>query len=131
MLSSFTPVPVIRFGSLVTLWPPDKLPKGVSSGCRNVRFSPSSVLSREGLSLAFSTGINAPITGLAGYVHSSGASLPLVFDSAANLWQESPAGSGLLLRLSSLPSALAYIRAWLAFGDGRIGAIPPASFDGQ
>ena len=141
MLSSFTPVPVIRFGSLVTLWPPDKLPNGVSSGCRNVRFTPSSVLSREGLSLAFSTGINAPITGLAGYVQSSGASLPLVFDSAANLWQESPAGSGLLLRLSSaavalpsrsyLQSALAYNRAWLAFGDGRIGAIPPASFDGQ
>ncbi len=141
MLAAFTPVPVIRFGSLVTIWPPDKLPNGVSPGCRNVRFTPSSVLSREGLSLAFSTGVNAPVTGLAGYVLSGGGSIPLVFDAAGHLWQENPAGSGRLQRLASsavalpaqsyMQAAIAYNRAWLAFGDGRVGAIPPASCDGE
>ena len=146
MLSAYTPVPVVRFGSLVTLWPPEKLPNGVSSGCRNVRFTPSSVISREGLSLAISTGVNSPITGLAGLVPQpvgdgqSAASMPLLFDAAGNLWQESPAGSAVLQRLASsavalpsrsfMQSALAYNRAWLAFGDGRVGAIPPASADG-
>ncbi len=140
MLTSFTPVPVPRFGSLVTQWPPDKLPNGVSPDCRNVRFSPSSVATRQGLTLAFRTGQAAMVTGLAGYIQTSGNSMPLVFDFAGRLWRESPAGSGYLAGIQSslvappasahLQSALAYNRVYLAFGDGRFGQGLPASYDG-
>lgn len=140
MFEDFTPVAVERFGSLVTYWPPDKLPNGVSPECRNVRFTPASVLTREGLTRVFATGRAARVHGLAGYVQLQGTQIPLVFDALGGLFMESPAASGTLLPVGSnlvpppagslMNAASAYNRAFLAFGDGRFGAGPPAGFDG-
>lgn len=140
MFEDFTPVGVTRFGSLVTYWPADKLPNGVAPECRNVRFTPASVLTREGLTRVFGTGRPARVNGLAGYVQLSGAEIPLVFDALGGLFMESPAASGRLLPVTSnlvepaagslMNAASAYNRAYLSFGDGRFGMNPPASFDG-
>jgi hypothetical protein len=140
MLESFSPVAVERWGSLVSLWPADKLPIGVSPDCRNVRFTPSSVRTREGLTEVFATGTNLRLTGLGGYTQTSGTQMPLVFDANGDLYIESPVGSG---RLAPVTSALVvppkncnmemtsvYGRAWFAFGNGISGTGQPASFDG-
>jgi hypothetical protein len=140
MFEDFTPIAVERFGSLVTYWPADKLPNGVSPHCRNVRFTPASVLTREGLTRVFSTSRAARVHGLAGYVQLSGEQIPLVFDALGGQFMESPAASGILLPVgttlvvpppgSYMNTASAYNRAYLAFGDNRFGTGTPASFDG-
>lgn len=141
MLEDFLPVVVERFGGLVTYWPADTLPNGVSPDCRNVRFTASSVRTREGVSRVFSTGSQQPVTGLADYVRLDGTQFPVVFDAAGGFWAETPAGSGNLVPLrpatgvslpghSFLQTASAYNHLYLSFGDGRTGTAAPASFDG-
>lgn len=141
MLEDFLPVVVERFGGLVTYWPPDTLPNGVSPDCRNVRFTASTVCTREGVSRVFGTGSLQAVTGLAGYIRLDGTQFPVVFDSAGDLRAESPAGSGDLAPVrpatgvtlpaeSFMQAASAYNHLYLSFGDGRTGTGAQASFDG-
>lgn len=141
MLEDYLPVVVERFGGLVTNWPADTLPNGVSPDCRNVRFTPSSVCTREGLNRVFGTGSQTPVTGLADFVRLDGTQFPIVFDAAGGFWAESPAGSGDLIPVhaatgvtlpahSFLQAAGAYNHLYFSFGDGRSGTAAPASFDG-
>jgi hypothetical protein len=141
MLEDFLPVVVERFGGLVTYWPPDTLPNGVSPDCRNVRFTASTVCTREGVSRVFGTGSPQAVTGLAGYVRLDGTQFPVVFDGAGGFWAETPAGAGSLVPVrpatgvslpenSFLQTASAYNHLYLSFGDGRTGTAAPASFDG-
>ncbi len=132
-------MPVERFGSLVTLWPAEKLPNGVSPDCRNVRFTPSSVMTREGLTRVFSAPLQGPVLGLGGLITATGRQCAMVLDSTGELYQESTPGSGTLTALhppdavpggSFMNCASAYGHAYMAISDGRTGVVAPVEFDG-
>ncbi|MGH9484546.1 MAG: hypothetical protein ACRD1F_05780 [Terriglobales bacterium] len=141
MLQSYTPVPLEQFGGLVTNWPPEMLDRDLMAEATNIRYTQSAVSIREGLSLAMATPSGAAVRGLVDYVQLDGTEQPLVFDDDGNLYIESPAGSGTLVKSDpgspvALPAgawmngASAYNRAYLGFGNGLTGTATPASFDG-
>ncbi len=140
MLENYIPIPLERFGGLVTAWGPEKLDASLGAVALNVRFNSAGVMSREGLTRVCATPNRAAVTGLLGLVLASGTQWPLVFDASGALYAETPAGSGTLACVSApdvtlpvgsyLQGAVAYNRGYLAFGDLKAGTAAPASYDG-
>jgi hypothetical protein len=141
MLEGYLSIPIEHFGGLVTAWPPEMLDASLLVEAVNLRFTSAEVTSREGLTLAFAMPAPAPVMGLLNYVRLDGSERPLVFDGSGHLYAESPAGSGHLALAAPgstvvLPAAawmngaVAFNRAYLAFGNGATGVAAPASFDG-
>jgi len=143
----YTPVPVAKFGGLVTAFASETLASGVSPALRNVRFCLDTVATRYGLRWQYPGGFQLPdkkrVTGLSVLVQSQGTTvyIPIAFSSAGNLYIESPTGSGQMLDLFStlftLPAnaykqdALVAGREYMVFGDGLVGVGTNATYDGS
>ncbi len=132
---SFEPILIDRFGGLNTLLSSADLPVGASPDCRNVKFQPSGLAQREGLSVPFAViGGNPTVNGLKSYVKLDGTQRLLVFTGAGELYKESSAGVLALVGsgLGSgryLASTTIYSREYLGFSDGKTGQIQPRHFD--
>src|SRR3970040_1227844 len=134
-LETFEPIIIDRFGGLNTLLSSADLPVGASPDCRNVKFSPSGLAQREGLSVPFPViGGNPTVNGLKSYVKLDGTQRLLVFTGAGELYKESSAGvlsliSTVLGASRYMHSTTIYSREYMAFSDGKTGQIQPRHFD--
>lgn len=127
----FQPVAIERFSSLVEQADATSLPSGVATEARNVRFSLTSVRTRDGIQskYGFILPSGEPVTGLAGLKVGGNPDtyVPMAFDSAGNVYIESPAGSGKTVAVASnlvspplgasMQAAAAFKRGFLAFSD--------------
>src|SRR5215467_11977158 len=140
----FTPHEFNRWSSLVEQDDPTALPQGVAGVARNVSFRLSSVRTRDGIAWQFQTPTkDQPISGLASLINqqpTGSTQVPLIFDMNGNMYVESPAGSGTLVRVVSqtgvvppanahMQVASAYNRGYLAFSDMKAALAAPAVYD--
>jgi hypothetical protein len=140
----YTPAIIERFSSMVEADDPTALPLGVAVVARNCRFHLTSVRTRDGIQSKYGFVLpdGGAVTGLVaqkvGGVQGD-LQVPLAFSSLGDLYQESPAGSGQVVRLTgslvnlpagkSMQAAAAYTKAFLAFGDLKNSAALPAVFN--
>lgn len=141
MIEGYIPVPIEHFGGLVACWPSEMLDVSLATEATNVRFTPSGVMNREGLTKAFVLPTGAPISGMVNYDQPGDVFAPIVFGWDGEVWREVPSGSGFLTKINpsstTIPPASAYLngtnaydRAYLAFSDGRMGVGSPMLYDG-
>lgn len=141
-LEGATPHEITRFGSLVELDDPTALPLGVSPFLRNCKFHLTSVRTRDGIQSQFGFVLPSkqPVTGLAASViDNPSLQALLAFDSAGNVYAESPAGTTKPVAVkstqvtppanASMQAAAAYKRLFLAFTDLLHAQGAPAVYD--
>ena len=151
-VDGFRPIPVDRFGGLVTLVDAADLPVGLSPDCRDVEFAPGLVRTRPGLSLVFTIAQVASINGLRTYTTITPSQLLLVLTNAGAVYVENPFGTLTLLRTDPLStveqsgtgvgaytatthalrlaSATLFGREFICVSDGKKGVRAPMYYDG-
>ncbi|HEV2340318.1 MAG TPA: hypothetical protein VGS15_00800 [Candidatus Acidoferrales bacterium] len=134
-VETFSPLPLVTFGTWTTLLDPSDVPPGMSPSAADVEFFPGGVRTRPGL-LSVYPPLNAlpSINGLKTYITTNLVQRLLVLDSIGRLWKESSPGaltnfaaifnSGLFMN-----SATQFGREYMAFSDGSIGQDMPRQFD--
>ncbi|HKW89770.1 MAG TPA: hypothetical protein VJN21_13560 [Candidatus Acidoferrales bacterium] len=134
-VETFSPLPLVTFGTWTTLLDPSDVPPGMSPSAADVEFFPGGVRTRPGLLSVFSP-LNAlpSINGLKTYITTNLVQRLLVLDSTGRLWKETSPGtlanfaailnSGLFMN-----SSTQFGREYMAFSDGTIGQDMPRQYD--
>lgn len=139
------PHEITRWSSLVEQDDPTNLPLGVLAVAKNSRFHLTSVRTRDGIQSEFGFVLpdGGAVTGLASSKLSGNpdVQIPVAFSGLGDLYQETPVGSGTVVKISSpqvpLPAgasmqvASAYQKDYLAFGNLVNSLAAPAVFNLQ
>ncbi|HEV2298299.1 MAG TPA: hypothetical protein VGR72_07265 [Candidatus Acidoferrales bacterium] len=134
-VETFSPLPLVTFGTWTTLLDPSDVPPGMSPSAADVEFFPGGVRTRPGLLSVFSP-LNAlpSINGLKTYITTNLVQRLIVLDSIGRLWRETSPGS--LTNFAAIfnpglfmSSATQFGREYMAFSDGAIGQDMPRQFD--
>jgi len=133
MLEGFRPTVLRVFGGLCTFIDRIALGLGLSPDCKNVRFAPGMVATRDGYVPILADG-DGGISGVTQHVSQDGDMTTLVISNGV-LKAESPAGTltvlddqlpvGTRLRASSM-----FGERYLAMSDGRLGTMPLYRYNG-
>ena len=134
-VETFSPLPLVTFGTWTTLLDPSDVPPGMSPSAADVEFFPGGVRTRPGLLSVFPVLSASPsVNGLKTYITTNLVQRLLVLDSTGVLWKETSPGVLSLLSTSVTPglfmqSATHFGREYMGFSDGAIGQDMPRQFD--
>ena len=134
-IESFSPIPLVTFGSWLTLLDPSDVPPWMSPNLGDVEFFPGGVRTRSGLVSQYSPLAGSPaVNGIKTYVTQNLKQTLLAFDALGNLWQEQTPGTLSLISSSLAPALLMasttlFGREYIALSDGQIGQDLPRQFD--
>jgi hypothetical protein len=134
-VETFSPLPLVTFGTWTTLLDPSEVPPGMSPSAADVEFFPGGVRTRPGLlSMYPALGGLPAVNGLKTYITTNLVQRLIVLDSSGNLWKETSPGvlSSLATILTPglfLQSATQFGREYMAFSDGALGQDMPRQFD--
>lgn len=137
MLEGFTRFVYKELGGLVSCMAPENVPLGAATEVKNIRFLPSSIRPRDGLTKVFSVPSDQSIRGLGQLIIQTSSNLivPLVYSSDGVLYKELIVGSGALSEISTgltagayTSIATAYSRAYIAFTDRIAGLAAPKQY---
>jgi hypothetical protein len=93
-IESFSPIPLVTFGSWLTLLDPSDVPPWMSPNLGDVEFFPGGVRTRSGLVSQYSPLAGSPaVNGIKTYVTQNLKQTLLAFDALGNLWQEQTPGT--------------------------------------
>src|SRR5579864_5712048 len=100
-VETFSPLPLVTFGTWTTLLDPSEVPPGMSPSAADVEFFPGGVRTRPGLLSMYSPLGGLPaVNGLKTYITTNLVQRLLVLDSSGNLWKET--SSGVLSSLATI-----------------------------
>jgi hypothetical protein len=142
---NYSSLPIPRWGSQVDTEPAAVLPLGVATVAKNVRFTRSTVRTRDGVEVSLqSVNKDQPIAGMAEliYLAITGKNpLYFIYDRGGRLEVESPAGSGASVAVDpglyilqaglEMIESIAQNRAYMAFSDLQTGTKRPGVYNGD
>ena len=134
-VETFSPLPVVTFGTWTTLLDPSDVPPGMSPSAADVEFFPGGVRTRPGLlSMYPALSASPSVNGLKTYITTNLVQRLIVLDSAGDLWKETSPGA--LVNFAAIFNPGLYLnstthfgREYMAFSDGALGQDMPRQFD--